>query len=622
MKKNYIKTISKYTKPKMRSVLVITILIVMIIPCFQPLNANIAKNIQNFKQDSPTIQGDVQSCGCEKSTSTFSNNVRASVTSNGGELIFDMNGNPYGSKEVTISPSGRFVVFMSNALNLSGYTNPVSRNRIKQVYIHDRDLDINGLFDEVGSGKTSTILMSNSTWGNHTGEPANGDCFGSNGGCLDSDAYAGAMKYGISDNGRFVIFTSFATNFYPISLYPGSTPHVYLHDRDYDENGIFDEEYIVGQPLKTNTTLIDKVADGSFGASFRAGHPAISNDGRYIVFRCGDYAARPPYYGIEALYLCDRLNNYSIIRIPLPAIYRSNPWAPSLALNSQGHLFITYLCLYCIPNSNSYNELWLCDYFNGQFSHQLITSKDPGFLNTPSISSSNGNNIAYASFVNNQWDVFIWNRTTNQTTQASVSSGEPGVPGNGNSGSGGEYSMNNGNFGVSISSDGDSVAFVSLASNLINGITHTRFPRVYVHNLKVHTTELASIAANGGEPSWTDSDGNVHIELCLWPSISSCGRYIAFETKADNLLFWWESVDLNNLPDVYIHKKILCTHLGDVNNDGVVNFADINPFVAALSGEIYFYQHHPNGNWDCADCNQDGIVNFADINPFVALLHG
>jgi hypothetical protein len=51
--------------------------------------------------------------------------------------------------------------------------------------------------------------------------------------------------------------------------------------------------------------------------------------------------------------------------------------------------------------------------------------------------------------------------------------------------------------------------------------------------------------------------------------------------------------------------------LGDVNDDGVVNFDDINPFVMILA----------SGEYDpVADINQDGEVNFDDINPFIELL--
>ena len=53
------------------------------------------------------------------------------------------------------------------------------------------------------------------------------------------------------------------------------------------------------------------------------------------------------------------------------------------------------------------------------------------------------------------------------------------------------------------------------------------------------------------------------------------------------------------------------TLLGDVNQDGVVNFFDIAPFIAVLSA---------GGDLSEADINQDGVVNFLDIAPFIGIL--
>jgi hypothetical protein len=61
---------------------------------------------------------------------------------------------------------------------------------------------------------------------------------------------------------------------------------------------------------------------------------------------------------------------------------------------------------------------------------------------------------------------------------------------------------------------------------------------------------------------------------------------------------------------------------GDLNCDGVVNFADINPFVLALSNPAAYASQYPNCQILNGDINGDGAVNFADINPFVALLSG
>ena len=53
--------------------------------------------------------------------------------------------------------------------------------------------------------------------------------------------------------------------------------------------------------------------------------------------------------------------------------------------------------------------------------------------------------------------------------------------------------------------------------------------------------------------------------------------------------------------------------VGDVNQDGLVNFSDISPFIQVLSSGQYQEE---------ADTNQDGIVSFADIVNFIMLLQG
>lgn len=52
---------------------------------------------------------------------------------------------------------------------------------------------------------------------------------------------------------------------------------------------------------------------------------------------------------------------------------------------------------------------------------------------------------------------------------------------------------------------------------------------------------------------------------------------------------------------------------GDINNDGHIDFFDIDPFVAALNPASNQYQ------WT-ADITGDGVVNQDDVDPFVAIL--
>ena len=77
--------------------------------------------------------------------------------------------------------------------------------------------------------------------------------------------------------------------------------------------------------------------------------------------------------------------------------------------------------------------------------------------------------------------------------------------------------------------------------------------------------------------------------------------------------------DLTDLPSTSIRIETFTveivgsTLLGDVNLDGTVDFLDISPFIAVLSGGIDQAE---------ADCNEDGVVNFLDISPFISILSG
>ena len=52
---------------------------------------------------------------------------------------------------------------------------------------------------------------------------------------------------------------------------------------------------------------------------------------------------------------------------------------------------------------------------------------------------------------------------------------------------------------------------------------------------------------------------------------------------------------------------------GDANEDGVVNFLDIVPFVAVVTGGGFQAE---------VDCNGDGVINFLDIPLFITVLTG
>jgi hypothetical protein len=62
--------------------------------------------------------------------------------------------------------------------------------------------------------------------------------------------------------------------------------------------------------------------------------------------------------------------------------------------------------------------------------------------------------------------------------------------------------------------------------------------------------------------------------------------------------------------------------VGDMNCDGIVSAADIDPFVIALTNPAGYAAQFPDCDILTGDINSDGNVSAADIDPFVTLLTG
>ncbi len=121
-------------------------------------------------------------------------------------------------------------------------------------------------------------------------------------------------------------------------------------------------------------------------------------------------------------------------------------------------------------------------------------------------------------------DVFVRDRSTGVTSRASVASN--GDQGNAYSG----Y--------ASISADGRFVAFISGATNLVAGDTNG-WNDVFRHDRLTGETRRVSVRSDGAQ-------GNLHSGR---PSISSDGRFVAFESEASNFV----TGDGNGGFDVFVH---------------------------------------------------------------------
>jgi Tol biopolymer transport system component len=98
---------------------------------------------------------------------------------------------------------------------------------------------------------------------------------------------------------------------------------------------------------------------------------------------------------------------------------------------------------------------------------------------------------------------------------------------------------NNSTFQPAISASGRFVAFTSNADNLPSG--DSAINQIYVHDLEGGTTRLISKRSNGTPGDASSSH----------PSMAASGQYVAFESAADNL----SGVDDDGFDDVFVHDR-------------------------------------------------------------------
>ena len=189
--------------------------------------------------------------------------------------------------------------------------------------------------------------------------------------------------------------------------------------------------------------------------------------------------------------------------------------------------------------------------------------------------SADGRYVAFESSASNlvpgdtngTLDVFVHDRVTGETTRVSVAF--DGTQGNGHSRS------------PAISADGRYVAFESVATNLVPSYADGRY-HVFVHDRVTGETTRVSDAFDG-------TQGNAHSGH---PAISADGRYVAFDSRATNLV----PDDTNNAADVFVHDRLtgettrVSVLSGGAQSDGLSE----HPTMSADGRYVTFESHARN----------------------------
>ncbi|MGW8143856.1 MAG: TolB family protein [Anaerolineales bacterium] len=377
-------------------------------------------------------------------------------------------------------------------------------------------------FPQCGAGQTKRVSLST--------QDAQGN--GTSG--LDFEMYSVA----ISNTGRYVAFSSEATTL--VSGDNAGHRDVFLRDRDFDNDGIFDE------PGEVLTTRVSMGWDGS-EANNDSWEVSISGNGRYIAFSSdADNLVEPNGFPdnnhARDVFVYDRVSG-DTIRASVQDLTEK-----TVGNNTSDQPFISTDGKYVVFRSKATNLILPDPDVNGAIAdiyirnlatdRTYLVSRDTGDVQAdlesayPTI-SDNGQFVAFQSRSDLApgdgngpgWDVFVRDLVTPDTFRVTGGNDDSYTP----------Y----------ISGNGQYVVFASRADDL--GPTDTNgYADIYIHDLNMVTTDLVSINFYGVQAINGDSYS---------PSITRDGRYIAFASEANNLDV--HLPDVNNVRDIYLHDRTI-----------------------------------------------------------------
>jgi Tol biopolymer transport system component len=312
----------------------------------------------------------------------------------------------------------------------------------------------------------------------------------------------------ISGNGQLVAFGSNADNLVPGDV--NSDADIFLRDR-----------------TAGTTTLVSRPTAGG-QANGGSGIPAISSDGRFVAFRSVatnlDPADGDPKPDI---YRHDRVTGETVL-VSHRLVPGTHPDGAFMSSISQDGRFVAFDCWddNLVPGDlNGTIDIYVRDMQTGVM--ELISVGNQGelgdsFSDAPSI-SWDGRYVGFASSASNWFPgnaqkrphVYVRDRVLGTTTLVSYSpSGTYGPVGRG--------------FGPSISGDGSRMAFMywgaDIQPSIFNGHTWTG-AQVFVRDLLDGSLTYVGYSVKGG----------VSAHECRYPTLSSDGRFVAWDSLSDDL---------------------------------------------------------------------------------------
>ena len=342
----------------------------------------------------------------------------------------------------------------------------------------------------------------------------------SNGG---EEASIASYKPSISSDGRYVAFES-------------ADPGLVANDTN-GRTDVFVRDRQTGQTVRASVASDGTEADGWSSA------PCISADGRYVTFYShASNLVEDDTNGQEDAFVHD-METGQTERVSVSsdgAQGDSSTYEPSISADGRYVAFWSASENLVPDKTTSEYDVFLHDRQTGQ-TERVSVSSDGQEANGQSqldasrpVISADGRYVVFSSTASNlvlddtnaTEDIFVRDREAGATYRVSVATDSTQANG---------YSSY-----TSISADGRFVVFASSSSNLVADDTNGAYD-VFVHDRDTGQTERVSLATDGGQ-----ADGGSYL-----PCISGDGRFVAFHSDAANLV----PGDINGQPDIFVRDR-------------------------------------------------------------------
>lgn len=375
----------------------------------------------------------------------------------------------------------------------------------------------------------------------------------------------------ISNNGRFVMFASDATNLVP-----------------YDTNGTTD---VFVFDLETEVMERVSVASNGVQGNKRSGFDNladISNDGRYVVFSSeasnlvadDNVECQQSYLNDKGelvtiisncmdVFLKDRLTNVTrlISLSSLGAHGNGYSYLPSMSADGRYVAFASSADNLVENDHNEFIDIFAHDLHTGETRRVSVATggAEANALSFFNTISANGRYVVFETFANNlspddtdnQLSVYMHDLQTGETSHIAV--GFPATIYD-------RYALM-----PNVSADG---RYVSFLSDLRDG--HEGDAQIYRRDRQAGTTEIVSLSAGGDQ-------GN---KAAYWSSISDNGQWVAFVSQADNLVNAGGTV-CNDCENVYL-KDMATGDITLISKSIAGNYAGNSkkyPAITSISGD-------------------------------------